>query len=136
MSQIAQSTYHRLLRVCAVVFALVLIFDSGLVSDSTALVSDNAQVYLATAVGMTARVEPTELNLYTAALTQKEKELDAREALLAEREIAVNISSGQASADVSSYILASILFILLVLIILNYFLDYLRTRQPIPRQTV
>jgi hypothetical protein len=135
-NEISKSTYHRLLRVLALVFAVVLIFDSGLITDSTSQVSDNAQLYLATAVGMTAKVEPTELNLYTASLTQKEMELDAREASLAEREISVNISAGGQTADVSTYILSSILFILLLLILLNYALDYFRAREIELRSTV
>jgi hypothetical protein len=79
---------------------------------------------------MSASVTPTELNQYTAALTQKQRELEAREAALTEREIAVDISTGgTVNSDTTTYILASILFILLVLIVLNYVLDYLRSRE-------
>jgi hypothetical protein len=85
---------------------------------------------------MSAGVAPTELNQYTAALTQKERELEAREAALAEREISVNLTTGTNSNERMTYILAAILFILLVLIVLNYLLDYLRTREQQQLQTV
>lgn len=124
------SQYHRVLRVSAVVCAIVLVFESGLLSESTAVLSQNTHQYLASAIGINASVKPTELNQLTAAITQKERELAAREAALREREIAVGISSGeQAGVDTATYILASILFILLILILLNYTLDYLRARE-------
>lgn len=79
---------------------------------------------------MSASVEPTELNQYTAALTQKERELIAREQALAAREIAVGFSQEESgAADRTTYLLAGVLFILLVLILLNYVLDYMRYRE-------
>lgn len=124
------TTYHRILRVSSVVCALLLVFQSGLLSESTAVLSRNTQLYVASAIGMSASVQPTELSTLTAALTQKEQELLEREAALKAREIQVNLSGGAAGdADTVTYILAGILFILLVLILLNYALDYLRARE-------
>lgn len=123
------SHYHRVLRVLAVVFALVLVFDSGVVSESTARLANGTQAYIATAIGVGASVQKTPLNEYTAELTSRERELDAREAALREREIEVNLNNGGVENDYSTYILASILFILLLLILLNYTLDYLRIRE-------
>ncbi|MCA9356825.1 hypothetical protein H6784_00445 [Candidatus Nomurabacteria bacterium] len=123
------SNYHRVLRVSAVVVAVVLLFESGLVSDATVRISQDTHLYLANAIGMTAKVQPTELNQLTAALTAKEKELAAREAALSEREIAVDFSGGADGNEKATYLLASILFILLVLILLNYVLDYIRIRD-------
>ncbi len=123
------SNYHRILRVSLVVCALMLVFDSGLISDSTARLSNGTQNYLANAVGMTASVAPTELNQFTAQLTEREQELSSREAALREREIAVGLNDGGQNNDYSTYLLASILFILLVLVILNYVLDYLRSKE-------
>lgn len=123
------SNYHRFLRVSAVVCALALVFESGLVSESTAQISRGTHTYLANAIGMSASVQPTELNTITAALTARERELAAREAALREREISVGISSGDVSNEKATYLLASILLILLVLILLNYALDYLRSRE-------
>lgn len=96
----------------------------------------DTSVYLANAIGMSASVQPTELNTYTAALTQKERELDSREAALREREVAVNLSTDSNSSDTVTYILASILFVLLVLILLNYTLDYIRAKEARMSQTV
>ena len=130
------SAYHRILRIAAVVFAVVLVFQSGLVSDSTAKVARGTSAYIATAVGMSVGVKPTELNQYTAALTKKEQELAAREAALQERELEIGLSTDGQAQDSSTYILASILFILLVLIILNYTLDFLRSRETLHEQAV
>ncbi len=66
----------------------------------------------------------------TAALTARERELEARELAVAEREIAVDIApGGEGNRDRTTFVLATILFILLVLIVLNYALDYLRVRE-------
>lgn len=126
---IEHTHYHRLLRISAVVVAVVLVFKSGLLSESTARLTLQTEQYLATAVGVRVGVEPTELNQITAALTEREQQLAAREAELREREIAVNLNEGGATADSGTYILSAILFILLVLIILNYVLDLLRVRK-------
>ena len=130
--------YHRMLRVLAAVFALLLVFASGLINETTVVLTKQTTAYLANVVGATASVEPTELNRITAALTSKEQELNQREAVLREREIAVSIDGGgdYATGDTTTYLLAAILFILLVLILLNYALDYLRARELTPTQTV
>lgn len=107
----------------------MLVFDSGIISESTAKLSNGTQNYLANAVGMTASVAPTELNQFTAQLTEREKELSSREQALREREIEVGLNGGGQSNDYSTYLLASILFIMLVLILLNYVLDYIRSRE-------
>jgi len=135
---IKNSLYHSILRVSLLVCAITLVFESGILSQSTAVLSQNTHSYLANAVGMSVGVAPTELNQYTAQLTQKERELDKREATLAEREIAVNLTSGQGgrSNEQFTYILAGILFILLLLILLNYTLDYLRLKEARQMQTV
>jgi hypothetical protein len=132
------SLYHSLLRVSLLVCAIALVFENGILSESTAVLSQNTHSYLASAVGMSAGVAPTELNQYTAQLTQKERELTAREASLSEREIADSLSTapGSSSNQRATYILSSILFVLLVLILLNYTLDYLRQKEARQAQTV
>lgn len=132
----ASSLYHRILRVSVLVCAIALVFESGLISHSTAVLSQNTHAYLANAVGMSVGVAPTPLNQYTAQLTAKERELEAREATLLEREIAVNLTSTPGSNERATYLLAGILFILLVLILLNYTLDYLRLKESQLVQTV
>jgi hypothetical protein len=126
----ASSVYHSILRISAVITALVLVFVSGLLSPVTALLADQTEYYLANAVGVSVGVAPTELNQMTAALTVREQELEARALALSEREIALDIAAGtNAAFDTDTFVLATILFILLVLIILNYALDYVRAAE-------
>jgi hypothetical protein len=119
--------YHSVLRIAVCVFALVLVFDSGLVSERTELLSRGAQEYVASAVGVKVGVAPNEVNVLTARITELENELAAKD-----RNIAVSINRGEAEPkstfDTSTFILSIILFILLVLIVMNYILDYLRSR--------
>ena len=126
------SWYHKSLRVGAALTALMLIFVSGIISPYTAELAKHTSSYLANAVGVSVGVEPNELNVITAQLTQRERDLAEREAALTQREINVGIdrSSGAVSGvDYSNYILSSILFILLLLILLNYALDFRRNRE-------
>lgn len=129
---LAYSTYHSFLRVAVLVFAVVLIFDSGLISKNTKILSTSTQQYLANAVGVSVGVAPTEMNQLTARITELEGQLDVKERL-----IAVNLADNKnASMDKSTLILSIIVFILLVLIIMNYVLDYLRMRQIKPLQNL
>jgi len=106
------------------------LFQAGLVSHTTALLATNTQLYLANAVGVTVGVAPTEINQITAELTKKTTELKQREELLHQREIAVELGSNtSALQDRSTFILGSVLFILLVLIVLNYVLDFVRNKR-------
>ena len=116
-------TYHSSLRISLCVCAIVLVFDSGLISNVTTDLSSSAQDYVATAVGVKVGVAPNDVNVLTARITELEQELATKE-----REISVNVGdNGLASGiDMSTFVLSIILFILLVLIVLNYALDYLR----------
>jgi hypothetical protein len=106
------------------------LFESGVINESTKAIATDTHQYLANAVGASASVNPTELNQITAALTAQKSELDSREAALREREIQVNLSNGSnAGNETATYVLSSILFVLLVLILLNYTLDYLRMKE-------
>ena len=88
---------------------------------------------MASAVGMYAAVEPNGVNEITAALTAKETELNAREAALAERELTVGVAGvGNNAPDYATFILSVIVFILLVLMVINYVLDYLRANPVRP----
>ncbi len=128
--------YHKILRTLLIVTALVLVFDSGAINDATKRLANDTQSYMANVIGVGASVAPTELNSLTAELTAQKRALDEREALLAQREISIGLQSGADSTDYSTYILAGILFILLVLILLNYTLDYLRSVERRDTQTV
>jgi hypothetical protein len=130
------SLYHKILRTLLIVIALVLVFDSGAINEATKHLANDTQSYMANVIGVGASVAPTELNSLTAELTAQKRALDEREALLAQREISIGLQSGAGTTDYSTYILAGILFILLVLILLNYTLDYLRSVERRDTQTV
>ncbi|MBP9836308.1 MAG: hypothetical protein KBC78_00545 [Candidatus Pacebacteria bacterium] len=125
------SIYHSFLRVSVLVFALLLVFDSGLVSDQSKILSISTQQYLANAVSVQVGVTPTEVNQLTARITELEGDLAAKERL-----IAINLSENtSATMDKSTLILSVIVFILLVLILLNYILDFIRMRKMSVLQT-
>ena len=123
------SLYHIVLRTGALTLALLLVFDSGLLSPITARISQNTQEYVAAAIGMYAAVEPSELNQYTAELTARDRVLTEREQDIAAREIAVDLAQSGETPDYSTYIISVLLFVILVLIVLNYALDYMRARE-------
>lgn len=114
--------YHKLLRVSALSFALVLLFVSGIFSPVTKQLSVHTGAYIATAIGINAAVLPTDVNTLSAQLQKRDQELT-------EREIAVNLKeSQQSTGDTTTFVLSVLLFILLTLIILNYVLDFIRGR--------
>jgi hypothetical protein len=121
--------YHSILRVLLLVTAIVYVFDGGFFLPITKQLSDNTIRYLAGASsGVFASVPPNELNTLTAQLTERERQLDARESALKEREITAR-SYGEEAPDYSTFILSVILFILTVLIVLNYAMDWARIRS-------
>ncbi len=113
------------------VWALLLVFSSGVfIPYSSGVAHDFVGYMTGNVVGVGASVEPNELNVITAALTSRETELDRREAALTQREIGSPVDrSVPEQQSYIAYINAAILFILLLLIILNYTLDYMRARQ-------
>ncbi len=121
--------YHSILRISLLVVAFVLLFDGGFIAPITKQLSDNTMRYVAeVGVSMFASVEPNELNTLTAQISERQRELDAREAALREREIQAR-TYDVGSTDYSTYILSTILFILTVLIVLNYAMDWARVRK-------
>lgn len=135
MKGFSDTMYHRVLRVSAVVCAAVLLFESGLISPITKQLSVETHQYVANVVGVGASVEATELNSLTSELTKQKLALQAREEAIADREIEIGLAAGQSANQTSTYVLSGVLFILLVLIILNYALDYLRARDTSIRST-
>jgi hypothetical protein len=108
----------------------LLIFDSGLISPVTRQLSNNTINYLAsTGSGVFASVPANEYNTLSAQLAEQQRILDAREALLREREIATRSFGEQSDIDYSTYILSTILFIIIVLLVLNYAMDWARVRR-------
>ena len=126
MKHLRFSAYHSSLRVSVLLVAVLLLFDSGVLSPITKQFSDHALHYTANVIGVGAAVAPNELNTWTAALTERERDLDRRER---ELNVGLNNETGLAGVQISTYILSALLFVLLVLIILNYSLDLARERQ-------
>lgn len=123
------TVYHKLLRISVLVLACVLVFQSGLIIPHTAKLANGTQLFMANAVGVYVGVAPTELNQLTAEVTAQRLALDAREQALGEREIAVGLNDGGVSQSTTTFVLSGLVFILLVLMILNYTLDYMRMRR-------
>jgi 3-dehydroquinate synthetase len=130
MSQAKFQLYHSSLRVLVLVFTVLLVLTSGVISSTTAQYLETTQQQLASAIGVSVGVPPNELNVITARLTEMEQQLLARESALREREIVVGIGGGANPAtDKSTFVLAGILFILLILIVMNYVLDFMRSQS-------
>ncbi len=120
--------YHSFLRISLLVATVVLLFDGGFFSPVTKELSDNTILYIGSVgAGMFASVPPNEVNTLTAQITERERELDAREGALREREIQAR--SYDTDTDYSVYILSGIVFILTVLIVLNFGMDWMRVRK-------
>ena len=130
MKSLEHSLYHSFLRIAVSVCALMLVFDSGFALPITERMSTATQQHLASVVGVTVGVAPNELNQLTSRITELETELEAKERL-----IAVNLqnTNNENGFDVSTFVLSIIVFILLVLIVLNYALDYIRSKKVSPR---
>lgn len=122
--------YHSFLRVSLLVTVAILVFDGGFLFPITKQLSDNTISYLAGAsAGVFASVPTNEINSLSAQLSEQQRILDAREAQLREREIAAREYDSTGGVDYSMYIISIILFILLVLIVLNYVMDWTRIKN-------
>ncbi len=122
--------YHSFLRVSLLVSAFLLVFVSGVLSPVTKQLSQNTFLYLGSVgAGMFASVPENEINTLTAQISEYERTLDAREAALREREIAAREYEAQSTIDYPIYIIALILFINIVLLILNYAMDWARVKK-------
>jgi len=118
------SVYHKLLRISALTFAFILLFDSGMLSPVTRELSHDTGMYLANAIGINAGVLSTDISNLTAQLQEREQRI-------AEREIAVSLKEASRGGleGMSTFILSVVLFVLLVLIVLNYVLDFMRIKE-------
>lgn len=125
MSTIKHTLYHRILRTSAVIIGAVLAFESGAISPETALLARLATEQMANAVGMYASVPANEINTLALELQNRNTELDNREREINAQARDVAITSN----PYVTYILAVILFGQLVLLIMNYVLDYLREHR-------
>jgi tetrahydromethanopterin S-methyltransferase subunit G len=82
---------------------------------------------LGAVVGMYAGVEPNQYNLLAQQLDERSRELDAREAELAQQEVLIKETVGQ---ERTSIVYATAIgFLLLLLVLLNFYLDWKRNRS-------
>ncbi len=123
MNRIKHSTYHRVLRSSTVVTAFIFAFVSGAVVPDTRVLTLSTERYIANVVGMTASVEPTEINTLSGQLAKRSDELDRRE-----REIDARARNDVFANATTVYVLTVILALQLVLIVTNYILDFRRAR--------
>ena len=128
-SYMQRSLYHIFLRTSALTLSLVLLFVSGTLSPVTQQLSQDTGLYLASAIGIKAAVAPTEINTLAAELLERDKQLT-------EREIAINLKEAKTKGmpDLSTFMLSIAVFVLLVLMVVNYALDYRRARSKKPQQ--
>lgn len=123
------SRYHSFLRVLLLVSAIVLIFDSGIFIPATKQISRTTTAYMASVgSGMFASVPENEVNALSAKISEQQRVLDAREASLREREIAARSYTSD-DTGYSTYIISVMLFIIIVLLVVNYIMDFVRFKQ-------
>jgi len=121
----SNTVYHSLLRISLAIVALALVFDSGLLFKETSVLSNEVGRHVASVVGVAVGVSQNEVNVLTSRITELEQELAARERIIA---VSVEGREGrQSPIDASTLILSTILFILLSLIVINYYLDFRRS---------
>jgi hypothetical protein len=138
MQDLSHSLYHSVLRVSALSLTATLLFVSGSVVPETQVLTVETEQYLANAVSASASVAPNEYNVITAALTEQQAALDDREARLQERELALGLNTASSrtpwSGEVVTAINSVLLFIVVVLMVINYTLDFgFRRRVSAPR---
>ncbi len=124
------SRYHKFLRVSLLVTACALVFDSGAFFPVTREFSNTTVSYIAS-VGsqVLANVPQNEINVLSGQIAEQQRVLDLREAELNEREIASRSFITKTESDYSTYIISTILFIITVLLVLNYAMDWARVRK-------
>lgn len=123
------TVYHKTLRVTSVIFAAVLLFQSGYFTPLTAQLSIRTQQYVATAIGVHVGVPENDTNKLTTRIAELEAQVGNQDTQLRERDLATGLGDGSGGGNTTTYLLSSILFIMLVLIVLNYVLDFYRSRQ-------
>lgn len=122
--------YRSFLRISVLFTAFLLLFVSGIFTPITKQISTLTFSYVASVgVGASASVPENEINVLSAQIAERQKELDQREASLREREIATrDFGSSSEKSDLPIYIISTILFILTVLLVMNYAMDWARVR--------
>lgn len=115
-TNISTTWYHSLLRISVLLFATILIFASGIFNSSTQIITRTTTQQFASVIQTTTN-QVIENN-------KEELSIQAEDI----RETKITNTSLQ-SIDKSIFLLSVVVFILLLLIILNYILDYLRSKE-------
>ncbi|MFN3188586.1 MAG: hypothetical protein ACK42D_03555 [Candidatus Paceibacteria bacterium] len=113
---ISKSWYHSILRISVLLFALALVFESGILSPATKTFSHITGQQFATAIHATIDTATYDESGVLAPEVQSQQISQA------------NTASTQPLSR-STFLLSTLVFILLLLIVLNYILDYLRNRE-------
>lgn len=113
-SNISTGWYHSALRICVVLFALALVFESGILSPATRNIAHLAGQQFATAIQATVDTSYSEDAMLIAETNNSQL-------------IETSIPATQ-PIDRSTFLLSVMVFILLLLIVLNYILDHLRNQ--------
>lgn len=118
-NNISTSSYHSVLRISALLLALALVFESGILSPATQSITHTAGVQLASIIEAT--TDGATYNEEARILIQKDN----------------TSASGVSPSPLSevTFLLATSLFILLLLIVLNYILSYLRDHEKSLQET-
>ncbi len=95
-----------------------------------------ASTLVGNVVGVTAQIPPNELSRLAQQFDEKDKELSAREAEIADRERALNalLRKGNERGVIANYAFAGALLLLFILVGINFYQDW--KGRKIPRQSV
>ena len=125
------SIYHSVLRISVLFFAILLVFDSGLVSSQSNVLSISTQQYLANTISSQVGTVSVKNDEHIAIITKTDEMVSGKG----------NFTTISLSEDIpqvmnkSTLILSSIVFTLLLLILINYVVDCIRTRKMIVLKT-
>lgn len=119
------SVYHKVLRVSALTVALMLVFESGMCSPVSKQFADNTIIMLASASTQVGIMNfSSNLNV-AATLTARQNVIDTTNGNLSERSAPTRISV-ETESGYPTYVLSTILFLLVLLILMNYLFDWRR----------
>ncbi len=119
----------------SIIVALVLVGQFSDIQNSVNIVTMRTVENIAGVVGMGASVPPNESNLLAQALEERKTELDEREKEIdaKEREIrAIVIEETAKQNRITLYVIAGVTLFLVLLIVLNFYLDTGRVVTPVP----
>jgi hypothetical protein len=121
-TQLFSESIRRILFVGAFVASVIAFFTADV--GGVRIVFRPAKDMVAQVVGVSAGVLPNEWNVVAQRLTQQSEALDERERIINEQEQA--LAERERQNTVATYLFTGIAFILLVLILINFYADWKR----------